>query len=49
MLTGTDGQNTFFTAEDGRTGSISAVYDGESWTINGENEQDFFEMLPYAG
>ena len=49
VLTGTDGQNTFFRTEDGRTGSLTPVYDGEGWTINGESEESFFEMLPYAG
>ena len=50
ILTGTDGQNTFFRTEDGRTGSIQLEYNGEGgWTINGESEENFFEMLPYAG
>ena len=50
ILTGTDGQNTFFRTEDGRTGSIQLEYDGEGgWTINGESEENFFEMLPYVG
>ena len=50
LLTGTDGQNTFFRTEDGRTGSIRLEYDGEGgWTINGESEENFFEMLPYVG
>ena len=50
ILTGTDGQNTFFRTEDGRTGSIRLEYDGEGgWTINGESEGNFFEMLPYVG
>ena len=50
ILTGTDGQNTFFRTEDGRTGSIQLEYDGEGgWTINGESEGNFFEMLPYVG
>lgn len=50
VLTGTDGQNTFFRTEDGRTGSIRLEYDGEGgWTINGESEENFFEMLPYVG
>lgn len=50
ILTGTDGQNTFFRTEDGRTGSIRLEYDGEGgWTINGESEENFFEMLPYVG
>ena len=35
LLTGTDGQNTFFRTDDGRTGSIRPEYDGEGgWTIN---------------
>ena len=50
ILTGTDGQNTFFCTDDGRTGSIQLEYDGEGgWTINGESEENFFEMLPYVG
>ena len=50
LLTGTDGQNTFFRTEDGRTGSIRLEYDGEGgWTINGESEENYFEMLPYVG
>lgn len=50
ILTGTDGQNTFFCTDDGRTGSIQLEYNGEGgWTINGESEENFFEMLPYAG
>ena len=49
VLTGTDGQNTFFRTEDGRTGSIRPEYSGEGWTINGESEENFFEMLPYVG
>ncbi len=50
ILTGTDGQNTFFRTEDGRTGSIQLEYNGEGgWTINGESEEAFFEMLPYVG
>lgn len=50
LLTGTDGQNTFFRTDDGRTGSIRLEYDGEGgWTINGESEENFFEMLPYVG
>ena len=50
LLTGTDGQNTFFLTDDGRTGSIRPEYDGEGgWTINGESEENFFEMLPYVG
>ena len=50
LLTGTDGQNTFFRTDDGRTGSIRPEYDGEGgWTINGESEENFFEMLPYVG
>ena len=50
LLTGTDGQNTFFRTEDGRTGSIQLEYNGEGgWTINGESEENFFEMLPYVG
>lgn len=50
ILTGTDGQNTFFRTEDGRTGSIQPEYNGEGgWTINGESEENFFEMLPYVG
>ena len=50
LLTGTDGQNTFFRIDDGRTGSIRLEYDGEGgWTINGESEENFFEMLPYVG
>ena len=50
ILTGTDGQNTFFRTEDGRTGSIQLEYNGEGgWTINGESEENFFEMLPYVG
>ncbi len=50
ILTGTDGQSTFFRTEDGRTGSIQLEYDGEGgWTINGESEENFFEMLPYVG
>lgn len=50
VLTGTDGQNTFFRTEDGRTGSIRPEYNGEGgWTINGESEENFFEMLPYVG
>ena len=50
ILTGTDGRNTFFRTEDGRTGSIQLEYNGEGgWTINGESEENFFEMLPYVG
>ena len=50
ILTGTDGQNTFFCTDDGRTGSIQLEYNGEGgWTINGESEENFFEMLPYVG
>ena len=50
VLTGTDGQNTFFRTEDGRTGSIRPEYNGEGgWTINGESEENFFEMVPYVG
>ena len=50
LLTGTDGQNTFFRTDDGRTGSIRLEYDGEGgWTINGESEENFFDMLPYVG
>ena len=49
VLTGTNGQSTFFRTEDGRTGSLAPVYDGTGWTINGESEENFFEMLPYVG
>lgn len=48
-LTGTNGKTTFFRTEDGRTGYITPEYAVGTWTINGENEESFFEMLPYVG
>ena len=49
LLTGTDGTNAFFRTEDGRTGFIPLARGDSGWTINGEDEQDFFDFLPYAG
>ena len=51
LLTGTDGFQTAFRTEDGRTGTFSVSYSAadSAWTINGELEDTYFDFLPYAG
>ena len=54
LITGTDGNHVFFTTRDGRTGALELQYgsygDGFSgWLIGGVPEDEFFQMLPYAG
>ncbi|MDE7324372.1 MAG: RsiV family protein [Lachnospiraceae bacterium] len=51
-ITGTDNAGTaYFRLDTGETGTISYVRDREQWQllIDGVSENEYFEMLPYAG
>ena len=55
LLQGTDGNRAFFVTRDGRTGAIRLEFQRDEdgyfagWTVGGEPEDEFFQMLPYAG
>ena len=52
LLTGTDGNVAGFSTNNGVTGTILLEYvlgDNGGWYINGLSENEYFEMLPYAG
>ncbi len=51
-ITGTDNAGTaYFQLDTGETGTISYVRDQEQWQllIDGVSENEYFELLPYAG
>ncbi len=51
-ITGTDNAGTaYFRLDTGETGTISYVRDDEQWQllIDGLSENEYFEMVPYAG
>ena len=51
-LTGTDGSIVRFSTADGDTGCLYMEYvygDNGGWYLNGLSENEYFEMLPYAG
>ena len=51
-ITATDDQSVaFFKTDSGLTGSIAIeqAEDGYSWLISGVSENDYFDVLPYAG
>lgn len=51
-ITGTDNAGTaYFRRDTGETGSIQYVRDDEQWQllIDGVSENEYFEMVPYAG
>ncbi|MDE6363853.1 MAG: RsiV family protein [Lachnospiraceae bacterium] len=51
-ITGTDNAGTaYFRLDSGETGTISYVRDKEQWQllIDGVSENEYFELLPYAG
>ncbi len=51
-ITGTDNAGTaYFRLDTGETGTISYVRDDEQWQllIDGVSENEYFEMVPYAG
>ena len=51
-ITGTDNAGTaYFQLDTGEAGSINYVRDKEQWQllIDGASENEYFELLPYAG